>query len=104
MKRDAKFAMGIKLLSLLIVDIGLFVITFILFLTFSLLIYNSMGKPENKIIELTGYFSLAITHTLLNIFKISKKSDLPEIYTSINTGFIICVYVFAAIAFGLTRI
>jgi|GEM_PF-3086599 len=90
--------MTLKIISLIVLTIGLFIIFFLLLLLGSLLFASAATNKESLTDEKILYWLLVAIHTGLNVFVISKRSELPAIYTWINTGLVACVYIFLYIS------
>jgi len=89
--------MVLKIFSLFIVTIGLFAVAFLLFFIMAFAFASAATNNESPYTELIIFAVLAIIHISLNVFIIPKRSELPFLYTRINTGVVIAVYVLLCI-------
>lgn len=86
--------MILKFLYLLVVDVGLLVISFLIFIISSLVFAHAATNGESPTIETIICCLLALIHTGINIFFIPRRSELPTIYSWINAVIILCIYLF----------
>ncbi|MGZ3813189.1 MAG: hypothetical protein ACXVJN_15690 [Mucilaginibacter sp.] len=96
--------MTLKIFSLFIVTVGLFAVAFLLFFIIAFGFASAATNNENSSAELIIFAVLAIIHISLNVLVISKRSELPLLYTRINTGLVIAVYaVLCILIFNLQK-
>ena len=90
--------MILKITSLVFLNFGLLVISFLLFFIGSLLFASAGTNRESPIGELIICCLLAIIHIGINIFIISKRSELPLVYTIVTTVLVFCIYLYMGIS------
>jgi hypothetical protein len=76
--------------------ITLFIVSFVLFVIGSgVSAWVEYPNKENVFIERVLFCMLALTHVWISVFVISKRRKLSGIYISINTIFVIALYLIA---------